>query len=85
MAGAVKLSVKELDLKETLQLLAERHGLPGPPADLQFPPWVPHDHPFAEVGSAAADSGYLIPLRCLTPVTSSIRKRCWQVARGKAS
>ena len=49
MAGAVSLSVKEVDLQETLTLLAERHGHQPPDAALTFPPWLPDEHPLAEV------------------------------------
>ena len=48
MAGAVHLTVKEADLKETLQLLSLRHGLEPPYPELQQPPWVPPNHPLAE-------------------------------------
>jgi hypothetical protein len=49
IAGACLLNIKELDLVETLGLLAERHCLP-PPAEFvagQFEhgPWLPHGHP----------------------------------------
>ena len=49
VAGAVSLSVKEIDLQETLTLLAERHGHEPPDAALLFPPWVLYDHPLSEV------------------------------------
>ena len=49
MAGAVSLSVKEVDLKETLELLAVRHGHEPPDAASVFPPWVPDEHPLSEV------------------------------------
>jgi len=49
VAGAVSLSVKEVDLQETLTLLAERHGHQPPDAAAPFPPWLPDEHPLAEV------------------------------------
>ena len=51
MAGAVHLSVKELDLQETLTLLSERLGLPLPVQELLHPPWLPPGHPLVEVSN----------------------------------
>jgi hypothetical protein len=59
VAGAVSLSVKEVDLKETLELLAERHGHEPPDAASAFPPWVPDEHPLSEVPAPPLPSAHI--------------------------
>ena len=54
MAGAVSLSVKEVDLQETLTLLSERLDLLAPNPQLQQPPWLPPDHPLVEASDCAS-------------------------------
>lgn len=44
----MNLSVKEVDLKETLELLAGRHGLQPPYPERTEPPWLPPDHPLVQ-------------------------------------
>ena len=64
VAGAVSLSVKEVDLQETLTLLAERHGHQPPDAAAPYPPWLPDEHPLSEVLRAPqACRGIIDPLQ----------------------
>ncbi|KAL0025980.1 hypothetical protein WJX77_010392 [Trebouxia sp. C0004] len=55
VAGNCDLAVKETDVKETLELLGERLGLPQPQAECA--PWVPADHPLAYIETALRDGG----------------------------
>ena len=47
VAGNQNSTPVEGQLRETLELLAERHGLPMPQA--ASPPWLPHGHPHARI------------------------------------
>lgn len=65
MAGNQNLTPVEGQLKETLELLADRHGLPPPPPEAAAPPWLPHGHALShiEVG-ARSYSRPLLEGRC---------------------
>ena len=76
MAGAVSLSVKEVDLQETLTLLAERHGYEPPEPTAAFPPWVPDEHPLAEVLSRPASWETASLLSCLQSQRHVQRVHC---------
>ena len=72
MAGAVSLSVKEVDLQETLTLLAERHGHQPPDAAAPFPPWLPDEHPLSEVRMCCCNILVLYdPLLLVTSIVES--------------
>ena len=72
MAGAVSLSVKEVDLQETLTLLAERYGHVPPDPAAPFPPWLPDEHPLSEVLTRRCVIHIRNhPLLCVTHIISS--------------
>ncbi len=71
MAGAVSLSVKEVDLQETLTLLAERHGHQPPDAAAPFPPWLPDEHPLSEVRTHCLEYFVCNDPPLLSPASSS--------------
>jgi len=70
VAGATALAPKEEDVRETLELLADRHGHPQPAAPGAGPPWLPADHPLArvEAGLRAGAACGACGARCALPL-----------------
>jgi hypothetical protein len=53
VAGNQNSTPVEGQLRETLELLAERHGLPMPQA--ASPPWLPHGHTLSHIEACHFD------------------------------
>ncbi|CAD7696884.1 unnamed protein product [Ostreobium quekettii] len=86
VAGNCNLQVNEADLKETLELLAERHGMPQ--GDFfDSPPWVPFGHPLSRIevalrqGSSCDKCGTRARLPFVTPCAHVLCLDCVSQSR----